>query len=430
MAFPWLTRRVLGWALYDVASSAYVSLVPAFFGLYFVTHVLKSPAASVYWGLVAAAGVGLTGLLAPLAGAYADRTARWNSVLAATTALCVVGTLALPFASAQSALAAAAAFVCAQVGYSLATSLYDSYVVDVAPARYRGLVSGFGWALGLAGGMFAILIAIWMMRGTPAGEQVGRLGAVFLASGLIFGVLAVPGLGGMRGLRVPICPPMRKGALVGSVRGVVSTLSAWRAHKPALQVLAAFFLINDVLVTIQFFIVIVLSARFGLSVEGILWLSLLFSAIAIPATLRAGHAADQRGGRPVLVGMCLALGAAIALLAAGSGDWVPVAVVVLLGFVFAPIQANFRALYASLVPPHRAAEMFGFNVIAGRLSAALGPLVFGAVAAWLGGNTVALLVLLVPLGAGIALLLTADLSECDDRVLGGAREVTPSARRG
>lgn len=415
--------------MYDVASSPYVALVPSFFGLYFVANVAAGSSGSGYWGLAAAVSVGLTGLLAPLTGAYADRTARWIVVLTTTTVLCVIGTLALPLASAHGALAAAAAFVCAQVGYSLAISLYDSYVVDVAPARYRSQVSGFGWALGLVGGMSAILLAIWMMRGIPAGEQVGRLGAVFVMVGLIFAMLAVPGVGGLRGLRVPAAALTRKGALVASARSVVSTLLAWRAHRPVLQVLVAFFLINDVLVTIQFFIVIVLSGRFGLTVEGMLWLSLLFSAIAIPATLLGGLAADQKGGRRVLVLMCLGLGGAVALLAVGTGDWVPVAVVVLLGLVFAPIQANFRALYASLVPPQRAAEMFGFHVVAGRLSAAIGPLLFGAVAAWLGGNTLALLLLLLPLGTGVVLLLRADLSRHDDRALGGPREVAPAARR-
>lgn len=422
---PWLTRRVLGWAGYDMASSSYIALVPTFFGLYFITSVVPGPAASGYWGLAAAASVGLTGLLAPLVGAYADRTARWVTVLAVATALCVAATLALPVAGARGALVAAAAFVCAQVGYALATSQYDSYIVDVAPARVRGRVSAFGWALGLAGGMVAIVIAIVMMRGVPAPEQIGRLGAVFVMSALVFGVLAVPGVVGVRGLRRPGIPPVRKGALVDSLHAVASTLGAWRAHRPALQVLMAFFLVNDVLVTIQFFIVILLSARFGLAVEGMLWLSLLFSAIAIPATLLAGRAADRRGGRPVLIGMCLVLGAAIALLAGGTGDWVPAAVVVLLGLVFAPIQANFRALYASVIPAHRAAEMFGFNVIAGRLSAALGPLVFGAVAAFLGGNTVALVLLLLPLGAGLVLLLTADLSERHDRDRHGRPPVDP-----
>jgi UMF1 family MFS transporter len=418
----WLTRRVFGWALYDVASSTYIALVPTFFGLYFVTKVLQGPAASGYWGLAAAASVALTGLLAPLAGAYADRTARWVVLLGAATALCIAATALLPLASAWGALAAAAVFVAAQVGYALATSLYDSYVVDLAPARYRGQVSSFGWALGLAGGMIAVLIAIWMMRGVPAPRQVGHLGAVFLMVAFLFGLLAVPGLAGVRRLRVTSARRVQTGALGDSVRNVVATLVSWRAHGAALPVLAAYFLINDVLVTLQFFIVILLSARFGLAVEGMLWLSLLFSAIAIPSTLLAGRAADRRGGRFVLVGMCLVLGGAIALLAVGRGDWVPVAVVALLGLVYAPIQANFRALYAGLIPPHRAAELFGFNVIAGRLSAALGPLVFGAVAAWAGGNTVALFVLLLPLGAGVALLLAADLPARNNGLLADPRE--------
>jgi hypothetical protein len=42
--------------------------------------------------------------------------------------------------------------------------------------------------------------------------------------------------------------------------------------------------------------------------------------------------------------------------------------------------------------------------VAGRLSAALGPLIFGATSAALGGPTWALVILLVPLGAGVALL--------------------------
>jgi MFS transporter, UMF1 family len=411
LSYPWLTRRVCGWALYDAASSTYIALVPTFFGLYFVAKVAQGPAGSGYWGLAAALSVALTGLLAPLTGAYADRTARWLVVLASATALCVGATLLLPVAAARGALAAAAAFVCAQVGYSLATGLYDSYVVDVAPARYRGQVSGFGWAVGLLGGLTVILPAIWLVRGFPAGAQVERLGTVFVMAGLVFGALALPGVMALRGLREPAVAPSRRGALVASARGVVSTLRTWRAHRPAVQVLAAFFLINDVLVTIQFFIVIVLSARFGLAVDGLLWLALLFSAIAIPATLLAGRAADRRGGRRVLIGMCLALGAAVTLLALASGDWVPVAVIVLLGLVFAPIQANFRALYASLIPPHRAAELFGFNAIVGRLSAAIGPLVFGAVAARPGGSTVALLILLLPLAAGILLLFKADLPE-------------------
>jgi UMF1 family MFS transporter len=189
----------------------------------------------------------------------------------------------------------------------------------------------------------------------------------------------------------------------------VATLRGWRAHRQALRVLLSFFLINDVLVTIHFFIAIVLTARFGLDVEGLLWLTLLFHLIAIPSTMLFGVLADGWGPRRTVAALCAALAGAIVLLAFGRADWAPAAAVVLLGLVYASIQAVFRSLYASLVPAEKAAELFGFNAIASRLSAALGPLIFGAVTAAFGSPAWALCLLLLPLAAGVALLLTAEL---------------------
>ncbi|MFM2447349.1 MAG: hypothetical protein RI936_1796, partial [Pseudomonadota bacterium] len=88
----------------------------------------------------------------------------------------------------------------------------------------------------------------------------------------------------------------------------------------------------------------------------------------------------------------------------GHGTWVPALAAVLLGLIFGALQAVFRSLYASLVPPRQAAELFGFNAVAGRLSAAIGPLIFGAASSMLGGPTWALCLLLVPLAAGALLL--------------------------
>jgi UMF1 family MFS transporter len=400
----WLTRRVLAWSLYDVASSIYLQLVPGLFGLYFVTQVAAGPGGNGAWGLIAAASVAPTALVAPVAGAWADRTAGWIRVLAAATALSAAATVLLPQASALGPLMAACAFVCAQLGYTVATGMYDSYVVDVAVPAHRARVSAFGWAAGLAGGAGAALIALWLLRGVPADAQVARLDAVFTLAGVLFGLLALPGLAGLRALRPRGAAISSGRAWVASFQRVAATLRSWRSRQPALRMLTALLLVNDVLVTLQFFIVIVFSTRFGLSVEGMLWLALLFNVVAIPATLVAGVAADRLGARAVMVAMCVVLGGAVLLLAVGRGDWVPAAAITLLGLVYASIQANFRSLYASLVPPQQAAEMFGFNAIAGRLSAALGPLVFGAVLSASGSSAVALLLLLVPLAAGTFLL--------------------------
>jgi len=341
----------------------------------------------------------------------ADRTARWFRVGVVTTALCALAAMLLPVAAAMGVLVGGAMFVVAQVGYTLATSVYDSLVVDVAKPSHRGRISGLAWALGLVGGIVAIVAALIVMRGVEPAAQVRQLDSAFVVAGALFAILAVPGLAGLRGLRASAAPPAsRLGDLASSFRAVGTTLRRWREHLPALRVLFSFFLINDVLVTIQFFIAIVLSARFGLAVEGLLWLSLLYHLIAIPSTVLFGTLADRWGPKPTVLSMCTALSGAILLLAFGHAEWVPVAAVALLGLVFSSIQAVFRSLFASVVPAGQAAELFGFNAVAGRLSAALGPLIFGVAAAAFGSNTWALCLLFLPLVAGAWLLATAHLT--------------------
>jgi UMF1 family MFS transporter len=248
------------------------------------------------------------------------------------------------------------------------------------------------------------------MRDVPPEAQVQRLGDAFALCGVLFAALALPGLAGLRGLRVaqPPAQPRRAGP-GASLRTVAATLRDWRQHRPALQVLAAFFLINDVLVTLAFFVAIVVRDRFGLDVVGVLKLSLMFHLIAIPSTILFGMLADRSGARPTIAAMCALLAIAILLLAFGRAVSAVVLAVVLLGLVVASIQAVFRSLYAGLVPLDKAAELFGFNSIAGRLSAALGPLLFGAALAVLGSSVWAQVLLLIPLAAGVALLYRAPL---------------------
>jgi UMF1 family MFS transporter len=74
-------------------------------------------------------------------------------------------------------------------------------------------------------------------------------------------------------------------------------------------------------------------------------------------------------------------------------------------------------MFSLLIPPERAGELYGFNAVAGRLSAALGPLLFGAVGAVTGSQRWALLSIVLFFAAGGLLLARVA------RVSGGARPV-------
>ena len=189
-----------------------------------------------------------------------------------------------------------------------------------------------------------------------------------------------------------------------SLAAVATTVREWRRQREAFRFLLAYYLISDVLVTLVFFIAIVMRARFGLTVEGMLWLALLSHVISMPATLAFGHAADRWGARPAIYLMVAMLAVAILLLAFGRGPYTALTVVVLLGLMYAPLQAVCRSFMGSLLHAGNASEMFGFNAVVGRLSAAVGPLLFGAIAAGTGSEAAALVCLLPFLVAGVVVL--------------------------
>ncbi len=423
----WLTRPVLAWAFYDVASSAFAAVVPTFFGLYFVSVIAGDrPGAQGQWGAIASVALALSGVLAPFVGAWADQRGRWLGLLAAATATSIAATIAMPTTSPGGLLWAALLFITAMVGYTLAVAIYDSLLGRVAAPTHAGRVSGFGWSIGFIGGIVALVGSIALTHGLPTGTQAAHLPYAFLLSGLLFAVCAFPGVLGLRDLARP--RPTDRGPAPGigaAYASVINTLRNWREQRETFRFLIAFYLFNDVLVTIVFFIVIVMRARFGLTVEGLLGLTLLYHVIAAPATLAFGHAADRWGPRRVIYFQVAILGVSLLLLAFGTGTVTPVLVICLLGLVYGSLQAVCRSLFSLLVRPEKSGELFGFNAVAGRLSAALGPLFFGVVAAITESETAALVSLLAFLIAGAAVLSTVRIPVM--RVTSMAPDSAPTA---
>jgi MFS-type transporter involved in bile tolerance (Atg22 family) len=163
---PRINARVLRWAMYDIASSNYHAIVPAFFGLYFLSLAgTGHAAAKAGWGVAVATSLLAAAVLAPLVGAWADRTGRWFGALLGLTGVCVLGTLLLPLTARAGVFVGCLLFVIAQTGYTVASSVYDSLVVDVAPASHRGRASAIGWALGLVGGLASTFAALALVDG-------------------------------------------------------------------------------------------------------------------------------------------------------------------------------------------------------------------------------------------------------------------------
>jgi UMF1 family MFS transporter len=408
----WLTPDVRAWALYDVASSMWIATIPTLlFAVYFRAVVATDTGrADALWGITAAISLLIAGFAAPWIGARADLAGSRLRWLAAATALCCLATAAMTLVGPGEVLFAMLAFVLAQAGYTVGMSLYDAYLVRIATPGTAGRISAFGWAVGFIGGIVAVLACMRWLDGVEVSRDP-RYTSIFVLVALLFAAAAMPALLGLRGVRSAAPPATQAAGDPSAARRVGRSIRAWRSYRNAVRFLAALYLINDAMVTIAFFSSIYFRDQFGLGLSDLLMLMLLFQVLAIPATLAFGRFADRVSLHTAIYASLAVWIVAVLLMAFGAAAWVPYAVVVLFAMVFGSTQALMRGAFAVLVPRGRDAEFFGFNALAGRLSAAAGPLLYGAVSAATGSSRAALLSVLLFLLGGALVLATVRIEE-------------------
>ena len=156
MTSPYKRRDTVSWALYDWANSAFATTVlagffPVFFQQFWSTGVDPTVSTSRL-GLANGIADIIVALLAPILGAFADRTAGRKAQLVLFSSIGVAGTAALSFVGQGEWGWAAACFIVAGIGFNAGNIFYDALLLDVATERELDTVSAFGYSMGYLGG--------------------------------------------------------------------------------------------------------------------------------------------------------------------------------------------------------------------------------------------------------------------------------------
>jgi UMF1 family MFS transporter len=445
---------VSGFALYDVANSAFVTTVVTAVGGPFLTALaqdvagpddrvsvlLLSPRAGSLFAYAVSLSVLLQVLALPVLGALADRPLAKRRLLVVSTAVGSVATVALALTPPGTVLPGLAAFVVANVAYGAAILAYNAYLSDVAELPDRHRVSALGFAAGYAGGAFVLAVSLALVTAAePLGISRGT--AVRLAIGLsavwwaALGAVAVRRLDAVRELPGwdPTPVTERLGAQVaGSLRQLRGSLTALRALPGTARFLLAFLLFNDAIQAVVALSAVVLEEELfvaqGLPREDatpfLLQLVLLIQVIAVFGAGVSGRLADRFGAKRTLlatlaVWVAIVVYAVVALETTTAAYALGVAIAIVLG----GSQAIARSLFSSMVPARRQASFFGFYELAERGTAWVGTLLFAVVLDITGSYRGALLSLLVLFVSGGALLAATDT----DRAIAAARQTDADA---
>ena len=380
-------KTIAAWCVYDWANSAFTTLVVTFiYSTYFTKALAPNEVLGTAWWSRA---VSLTSLavviLSPILGALADRGGLRRVLLALTTVVTVVTTVGLTFVAPgppHAALLALALFVIANVGFELGAVFYNAYLPDIASPSRIGRVSGYGWALGYAGGLVALVIALvgfvrpeapWFGMSTTGGFNIRATNLLVAAW---FAVFSLPLL-----LLIPGGEPAAGGGARLDLRGTFAelwrTFHAVRRFRDAARLLVARLFFNDGLSTVFAFGGIYAAGTFGMSFSEILVFGIALNVTAGLGAWAFGFVDDRIGGRrTILISLVALTAATIVAVLAPTRAWLWVAGV-MIGVFAGPNQAASRSLMGRFTPDTREAEFFGFFAFSGKLASFFGPLLLG-----------------------------------------------------
>ena len=411
--FPPVRRReILAWCLYDFANSSFsVVITTVVFSRYFQQHVVQGDArlGALLWGTAVSVSMLLVALASPLLGAMADFVAGKRRGLLVFTALAVAGTTALWIVEPGDVGTGMVLFIVANVGFAGAFAFYNGFLPEISTDSNVGRISGIGFALGYIGGLACLAICLPLLWRPWNAQTLPGVRASFLVTAGFYAVFAVPIFLWLRERRTA---EGRPGLLALSRIGLCrlrETFSHAARLKDMFRLLVAFVIYNDGIETVIYFSPVFASAVLGFSDAEVL---ILFAAVQAAAFVGAWGLASltDRIGPLRMVAATLVVWAALtgwAYVVTEKGAFWVLAIVG--GVVLGPCQAASRSAMSLLVPPGRNAEFFGLFAISGKVSAILGPSVFGWATYLLGGHRAGILSTLTFFLIGLAVLATVDL---------------------
>jgi UMF1 family MFS transporter len=373
-------RAIVAWTLYDFANSSFAAVIFAtIYAAYYAIGVVGNAdgAGDLWWGRVVSVSMGLVAATSPFLGGIADRAGVRRPLFIGFTALSVTATALMATVEPGMVAWGFVLGVLGNVGYESALVYYNAYLTDLAPPSHQGRVSGWGFAVGYAGSIVALLAALPFV-------QARAYAGAFLSTAGLYAVFSLPAF-----IMLPQPPRGRLSVLQAAREGgaeVVATARKIMALPDLRRFLSAYFIYEDGVNTVVAFSAIFAAQTLEFPMERLIGLYIVVQISALAGALAWAGPTDRLGPRRVvmiMLGQWSVVVVGAYFIQTQAQFWV---LAVLAGTGLGAVQAAGRAFLARLAPKGMEAELFGFYSLCGKSAAVMGPLVFGGVSHAAGGN--------------------------------------------
>lgn len=423
-------RAIRAWTMYDWANSVFAtSIMAAILPVYYANVAVQSDqanTATVYWSFTTSIALLIVAFLGPILGAMADFLGAKKRMMTIFVFLGVTGTALLYLVGTGDWFIASLFFIVGSVGFAGANVFYDSLLPHVAREDEIDMVSSRGYAMGYLGGGILLAINLGMIMVLPgllpkfipslASWSEGDL--TTLMTRICFITVAIWWLLFTIPIWRHVPEPERRiqegekgfNPLKASFGRLGHTFGEIRKYKQLLLFIIAFWLYNNGIGTI-IFMATIYGTELGFSSTTTIGTLLMVQFVAMPFAFLFGWLAKKMGTKPAIL-LSLGIYSLIAIAAYFLYHewqfWV-------LGFAVATVQGGSQALSRSLMgrmmPKSKSAEFYSFFSVSEKIAGTVGPLLFGAVSAMVGGSRLAIVSLIVFFAAGSYLLMRVNEKE-------------------
>jgi UMF1 family MFS transporter len=361
------------WYFYDFGNSAYASVILlAVYSAYFKGAVVGGAEGTRLWGISVGVAAILVAVISPILGTIADYTKKKKAFLMGFTALSVVFTAMLFFVRKGDVFTGMLYFILAEIGYRGAQVFYDALLTSVSTPENIGSVSGKGWAVGMLGGIAAlilVLIPIQLFKNF-------LVPIAFLITAAFYLLSSIPALLWVKEADENTGEKPEKGNIRIAFERLASTFRSIKSYKEFIKYTVAFLIYNDGIMMLMDFAAIIGATLFGMSQIQLILFVIVIQISGAAGSLIFGKIADRFSSKDSIIISLVMLIACIAALFFVDSLVLFFVVGFFAGFSLSGAQAISRSMVTQLAPAEKTAEFFGFLSVAGRTSTFVGPLVF------------------------------------------------------
>ena len=366
------TKSIISWTLYDFADTAFSALVISFFFPILIKQYLGGTEFQI--GLAMGLSLLAAALFVPLIGAFSDALGRRMPILIISTLI----TVALIASTGYVGLTAALFLgFLARFFNAIDVDLYDSFIPDLAPPEKRGRLSGWGTGVGYLGAIASLAMGYTVLS-YYGFDSLAGIQAIFPATAFFFLLFSLPMF-----FRVKDRPKKKisfSQAGRKAFKEVKFTLTNIKSMGGLGSFLLSSFIYNDAMHTVIIFLSLFATERIGLSIQDFFGVFAVMALAAFFGSLIFGAISDRFGPKRTLVFLLLIWVGVIVVLLFVTNFGTFLLAGSLGGAALGGVWTVNRHMVILLSPPHKIAEIFGFEGLTEKVAAVIGPIGFGYLA--------------------------------------------------